>query len=67
MIPLWKMVYGNLTRLEQVSRQLRADPRVASACDRLEQEAAAVIRRWREAERRCSDTARQGTKSATIS
>ncbi len=43
MIPLWKVVYGNLTRLEQVSRQLRADPRVASACDRLEQEAAAVI------------------------
>jgi len=43
MIPLWKVVYGNLSRLEAVSRQLRADPRVVAACDRLEQEAGAVI------------------------
>jgi hypothetical protein len=43
MTPLWKIVYGNLTRLDQVSRQLRLEPKVAGACGRLEQEAEAVI------------------------
>jgi len=43
MIPLWKVIYGNLTRLEAVGRQLRADPRVVTACGRLEREAEAVI------------------------